>query len=101
MSDALELAVDALATWRLTHLIVEDVFPPIAAAREAVIERFGPDSSVSYLVSCIFCTGVWVAIGVSAARTIAPKRWHPASRMLAIAAAAPLVEAALTKLEAR
>lgn len=100
MTVALDLATDALATWRLTHLIVEDVFPPVAKAREAVIDRYGPDSSLSYLVSCVFCTGVWVAGGVAAARLLAPRRWGPASRMLAIAAAAPLVEAALNRLEA-
>jgi hypothetical protein len=93
-----DLVVDALACWRLTHLIVADVFPPVQRARDAVLDRFGPDSPVSYLISCPACSGVWVGLGVVAARFSLPRMWRPVSQVLAVAAAAPLIEAAYGRL---
>lgn len=98
--NALELLVDMLAAWRLTHLVTDDVFPPIEDARTAIKQHYGLDHPVSYLLSCVFCSGVWVAAGVSVARRVAPGPWRAVARLLALAAAAPLVEAALNRLEA-
>lgn len=92
---AVELAADALAAWRLTHLVTADAFPPIAAAREKVLDRYGPDSSISYFAVCPFCVGVWAAVGVTIARAVAPRAWGKAARMLAVAAAVPIIESRL------
>lgn len=97
---ALDLVEDSLAVWRLTHLVVEDVFPPVEKARNRIKIRFGVDHPAAYLVSCMACSGIWVALVAAIARRAAPGLWRPAARLLATAAAAPLVEAALNRLEA-
>ena len=94
-----DLVVDAVAVWRLTHLVVEDQFPPVVAAREAVLERFGPESPISYLVTCAACVGVWAAAAVTAARVVAPRRYKAATRLLALSSAGPFGEAFLSRLE--
>lgn len=94
-----ELVEQCLAVWRLTHLIVEDSFPPIQRARDAVFDRLGPDHPVSYLLSCHFCTGVWVGAAAAVARKGCPRLWRPVRGALAAAAAAPLIEAALNRME--
>lgn len=60
---ALTFAVLALATARLTRLVVDDVFPPVAAARERFARR-GPLSA--YLVGCYWCVSVYVSAVVVA-----------------------------------
>lgn len=88
-SSAFDLVTDALAAWRLTRLVTEDtITDPV---REKVFEKFGnPDqsntTSLSYLVTCPHCTGMWVAGGVVLARLIAPRAWRHVSHALAVAA---------------
>jgi uncharacterized protein DUF1360 len=56
----LDLAVDALATSRLTRLVVEDAV--LDDVRDHVWKTFPVDSTkVGYLISCRACTSVWVA----------------------------------------
>lgn len=50
------LAVDVLATERLTRLVVEDEITK--NLRYRVMGKF-PDSKVSYLVNCPYCVSVW------------------------------------------
>ena len=57
---ALDLAVDALATSRITRLVVEDAV--LDDVRDRIWKIFPVDSTkVGYLVSCRACTSVWVA----------------------------------------
>jgi hypothetical protein len=120
---ALALAVDALATFRLTKLVVDDQLT--AEARDAVIEaayesagraremrHLHPEVAESrmpsvwadcvvpndddppklaFLVTCPWCAGMWVALGVTALRSIAPRLWEPLARALALSAVAGLV----------
>lgn len=90
----IELIEDAAAAWRITHLIIEDSFPPVDRARQKAVTFFGPESSVTYLLGCPYCVGVWVAAGVAVFRAVAPRAWRQTARMLAIAAAVPFIEAA-------
>ena len=55
--------------------------------REAIGRRW-PESRLDVLVNCPWCTGVWVAAGVQAASTFAPRAWRPVARALAVAAIA-------------
>ena len=82
MRDAL---ADALATYRLTRLITEDEFPPVAHLRERVLERFGPLHWASYLVTCPFCMSVWIGTGVVLARKLARRPWSTLAQALASA----------------
>jgi Protein of unknown function (DUF1360) len=81
-NDALVLAVDALATFRLTRLLVEDeITSPI---RKAVWKRYDPsDSKLGYLFTCPWCVSIWVGAGIVAARYAAPAQWEPVARVFA------------------
>lgn len=89
---ATDLATDGLAAWRLTHLVTADVFPPVEHAREQIMGRFGPDSPVSYLVTCPYCVGVWAGLAIAVARKVAPRQWRWLSQALAFATVAALIE---------
>jgi hypothetical protein len=54
------------ASYRLTHLVVRDHFPPVAWARWRIGTRFGESHWLSYLVNCMWCTSVWVSGAVTA-----------------------------------
>ena len=104
--------VDALAAYRLTRLVTADTItePPRdqlvkwAYGHAGVADRKHPDVSwselamaddeapkLATLVTCRWCTGVYVAIGVTVARRVAPRWWAPVADMLATASAAALV----------
>ena len=84
-SDALELVVDALATFRLTRLVVEDEIA--APIREAVWKKYDvTDSKIGYLLTCPWCVSFWVGAGVVAAHQIAPDQWKPVARVFAMSA---------------
>jgi hypothetical protein len=51
--------VAALATWRLTHLLVREDGPADAIARTR--EWLG-ESRLGALMDCFYCTSMWVAI---------------------------------------
>jgi hypothetical protein len=84
-STALDLATDALACYRLTRLATLDSLPPVKRTRDKVLTRWG-DSEWSELAVCPWCLSVWLAAGVVAARTIAPRTWTPVARVLAYSA---------------
>lgn len=115
------LALDALATFRLTKLVVDDQLT--AELRDAVIEsayetagraaqmrELHPEAltypsgwaeavvpndpnapKLAFLVTCPWCAGMWVALGVVAARRLVPRAWAPLARALAFSAVAGLM----------
>lgn len=83
----LRFGVAALATWRVTHLLVREDGPADAIAR--VRERLG-ESQLGALMDCFHCASMWVAIPFA---FFAVKK--PANRVaawLAISGAACLIE---------
>jgi hypothetical protein len=78
--------VDCLAAFRLTRLAVDDTITATPRVWVSQRSRF-----LSDLLACYWCTGMWVAAGVSLARTVAPRQWGWVARMLAVAAAVGLV----------
>ena len=83
---ALEVVLDALATYRLTRLVVEDEIT--APLREKLWRHFDPgDTRIGYLFTCPWCVSFWVGAGVVCARTVAPKTWGGVARVLAFSAA--------------
>lgn len=58
------LVLICLATHRVTHLLAQDEFPPIADARAWVLDRWGEHSWQAYLSVCSWCMSVYVAAGV-------------------------------------
>lgn len=87
----ISLVKDALATHRLTRLVVEDVIT--SPLREKIFEKHPPhDRSWSYALTCPHCSSMWIGFGVVAARLIAPKTWDKVSTALALSAVTSLLE---------
>lgn len=59
-----DVAVTALAAFRITRLATLDDFPPVELARTRIIEWAGKDSSLAKLVSCPWCSGWWISLAV-------------------------------------
>ena len=60
--NGLRLLEEAAAVTRLTQLVVEDEIT--REFREWVEEKTGPDSKLTYLVNCPYCTSVWAGLVV-------------------------------------
>jgi hypothetical protein len=92
-SSCVSLAVDALATARLTRLAVEDELT--RGPREWVLDRVDPDqtrpSKLGYLLQCHWCSSVWIGMGVVAARRVFPRSWPPVATALAFSEVAGLL----------
>jgi len=85
----LDLLEDALATHRLTKLVLDDELT--RPVREAVWRRFPPESTrLGYVLTCPWCSSIWVAAGVVAARRASPSLWRPLARVLAASTATGL-----------
>lgn len=90
-----DLVVDALAAARLTRLITTDSFPPVRMARDWFLDKVDPGKvrdhegaeppALAELITCNWCTGMWVAFGVVAARRAVPGLWAPVAEALAVA----------------
>jgi hypothetical protein len=59
-----------VATFRATWFVTRDTFPPVQALRDWLDNRFGDDSAVAYLFSCLWCVSVWLGAGITAATTL-------------------------------
>lgn len=82
MNRALDLAVDAVATYRITHLIVEDTIP-FGKARSWIQDR-SPNSLLAEWVTCPWCVSMWVGAGVVTARALLPGFWDRMGAVLAV-----------------
>lgn len=87
---AVALVVDAVATYRLTRLVQRDTFPPVKAAREAVLKSDAPDW-VAELLMCGWCASFWIGLGVVIARRKAPALWSVVGPALVGSAVAGLL----------
>jgi hypothetical protein len=79
-------AVDAVAAVRLTQLVVSDqITDPI---RQKIWDKHPVESGSGYLISCPYCSSMYVAALVMAARRLAPGVWQPVAEGLTVAAIA-------------
>ncbi len=103
------LALDLLATYRLTRLATADVIseparmavlrhvgaePPPGEedpTAQEVVESLDDPPRLATLITCRWCAGVWIAAGVTAARLAVPRAWDVAARGLALSAGAVLL----------
>jgi hypothetical protein len=80
LRDPVTLIVGALATHRLTRLLVEDeVTEPL---RNAAAGR-NPEGRLAYFARCPWCVSTWVAAGWAALTVTAPSVAAPVGAMLA------------------
>ncbi len=84
--------IDALAVHRLTKLVVDDEIA--RPAREKIFHKFGKphESKISYLITCPWCSSMWIGCGVVAVKAVAPKAWRPLAFALALSSVTGLIE---------
>lgn len=76
--------LDALASYRITHLITDDTIP-FGRARDAITNRW-PGSLAAEWVGCAWCAGLAVAAGVTVARALIPRWWTVPATVFALSA---------------
>lgn len=83
------LAVNALAVFRLTRLVVADCWPLWVPVRERIVRRWPPRCGAwSEIVVCPWCLSPWVAVLVVLLAWLAPAIWTPIAVVLAFSAVA-------------
>lgn len=82
-----DLLLDALAVYRLTHLLTDDAIFDKQRAQVQDALRAAGHTKVAYFVTCSWCSGLWFAAGVVLARRLFPRVWSPCARVLAFSAA--------------
>lgn len=112
-----DLVVDALAAFRLIKLVTNDTIteplrgkvlarvylaahrPPPADMSEAgcdwthaVLQDPEPPK-LATLLTCPWCAGTYVALGVVLARRLVPRAWQPVARLFAVGAVAGILGA--------
>ena len=94
--------IEALAVWRLAHLIVyedgpADIFWRIRKAVGA--EDEGSLSNLAKGLTCIWCVSMWVAIVLIALRLLIPKLAPLLVLPLALSAGAIIIHETISKLQ--
>jgi hypothetical protein len=101
------LALDALATYRLTRLATADIIsepvrlavvrstgapvPDADLTAREIVDELDDPPKLATLVTCRWCAGLWIAGAVTVARMCFPRYWDPAARALALSASAVLL----------
>jgi Protein of unknown function (DUF1360) len=91
-SFASRFLVGALATWRVTHLLVEEDGPADAIVR---LRQLAGDGWVGSALDCFYCLSIWTAAPVAAAVSRRPR--DVPLTWLALSGAACLLERATTE----
>jgi hypothetical protein len=60
----LELVIIALATYRLTRLLIEDEI--LAGPRTRLLGQLDQEGKLRYLLGCYWCLGLWVSLLITA-----------------------------------
>lgn len=85
MKSLAKFAVTALATYRITKLVLDDEI--FAEPRNALLKRFPPnETKLGYLVTCPWCVSVWAGVAVAAGLKVAPKSTEVVAQGLAASA---------------
>lgn len=87
----LDTAVQALATYRLTRLVIDDKITE--GPRELIFARFGDPSvsKISYLISCPHCVSIYAGLAVSLGDTVFPRATRIITRALAFSAVTGII----------
>lgn len=86
-----DLALDALATFRLSKLIVDDVI--LDGPRNRFVDRMtaAGHPKLVWLAGCPWCVSPYVAVAVIVARRVFPRAWPACARVLAFSAVAGIL----------
>ncbi|HZI58945.1 MAG TPA: DUF1360 domain-containing protein, partial [Verrucomicrobiae bacterium] len=72
MNESLKFVVAALATWRVTHLIVYEGGPWDVIAR---LRRIAGAGFFGKLMDCFYCSSLWVSAAATVLLGVRPKDW--------------------------
>lgn len=86
---AVELAVLALAAYRLTRFLVEDHL--FNGLREWVWKRWNPGTKLGYLFTCYWCMGFWMSSFVVVGYILVPSVMFIVALVLALSAAVGII----------
>jgi hypothetical protein len=98
VTEVASVAVDALATYRLTRLLQQDTVPPLPEVRERLMARYGA-SPWSELLDCPWCLSVWLGLAVAVLRRVCPRLWGIAAAALAASAVTGLLSQVAAELD--
>lgn len=94
-TDLALFAIYALAGWRITRLIVEDrITEPL---RNLIWKRFPPHKGLGYLITCYWCSGIYVATLLTAGYILVPSVMSIIVTALALAAAIGIINKLLDR----
>lgn len=83
---------DAVATYRLARLVVEDSLLDVPRARLVKALNAAGHHKATELLDCYWCSGMWIAFGVVIARRTFPRAWDPIARALTYSAATGIID---------
>lgn len=89
--NALDLAVLALAAYRLTRLVTTDTL--LEPLRERWWRRFPPSTQPGYLVTCDWCTSMWISAPLVLMYSIYPTATVYVCAVFALSAAVGIIAA--------
>lgn len=90
------VAVDALAVYRLAHLVTQDVVLDTPRDRVMTWALDNKHPKLRYFVTCPWCVSMWCAPAVVVLRR-RWKGWDGVSRALAFSAVAGIISSALER----
>lgn len=94
--DLVTLTILALATYRISRLLVEDVIAE--DLRNLVWERFPPESTkLGYLFTCYWCTSPYIASLLVVCYMIVPMVTVPVALIFALSALAGIISTRLDR----
>lgn len=90
--DLLQFAILALAIFRLTRLVTTDTI--FNGLRERIWNKFPPNKvNIGYLITCDWCTSMWVAAGYVPLALLFPQVIFVVSLVLATSAVVGILAA--------
>lgn len=88
---ALDLVILALGVYRLTRLVTTDTL--LEGARERVWRRWPPSTKRGYVITCDWCTSMWISAPVVLMYSIYPTATVYVCATFALSAAAGIIAA--------
>lgn len=87
----LDTAVQALATYRIAKLIIDDKITE--DIREKIFVKYGDPavSKVSYAFTCFWCVSIYAGLGIALGDTVFPRTTRLLTRALAFSAVTGLL----------
>ena len=95
MVDPMMFFIYALAGYRITRAIIEDVI--FEGVRNRIWNRFPPTHGLGYLITCPWCTGMYVATALCAGYILIPSVMSIIATALALAASIGIINKLLDR----